>query len=194
MKKGFAILLFITMLLSCTCAFAQEVRAVSEQYAFELAEGDQLYFENLIFDGDVTVSGDNAKIIFANCFFIGDVILTADEATQVMLLGCGITGRCMQQNAVTEATLDWAFPKFLVDSPVEVVSDNCIGSVIALGDFEVLFNGKTYSMADSQLYIDTTNSEVSIVPYEGQPASYYCIVQWWENDEPITTILSELEA
>ena len=194
MKKILALALCLMMLLGCACAFAQEVRTVSDQYTFELTEGDQLYFENLIFDGDVTVSGDNAKIIFANCFFIGDVILTADEATQVMLLGCGMTGRCVQQNAVIEATLDWAFPKFLVDSPVEVVTGHCIGSVIPLGDFEVVFNGKTYSMADSQLYIDTSNSEVSIVPYEGQPASYYCIVQWWENDEPITTILSELEA
>ena len=32
--------------------------------------------------------------------------------------------------------MEWSFPKFLVDIPVDVVCDDCIGPVIPLEDFE----------------------------------------------------------
>lgn len=119
-------------------------KETAQEYNYELSEGDALEVENLIFEEDVTVSGNNAQITFTGCEFKGNIINTADEGTRVIMNGSSIDGRCVLQNTIKETTMEWSFPKFIVDSPMEIVSEDCIGSVIAMGDFDVVFNSEVY--------------------------------------------------
>lgn len=195
MKKLISLLLALMMLFTCA-AYADD--APSERtvapYDFTLAADEQLYYENLIFNSDVIINGDNAQIIFVNCEFNGDVILTAEVATRVLLLGCEVNGRCVMQNGVQEATLmEYIFPKILTDTPVEFVCEDCVGTALAMGDFEIVFNGQTYSMADSEMFSDANNLDAGLVPYEGQEAAYFIISQWWEDGKQNVLKLCESE-
>lgn len=73
--------------------------------------------------------------------------------------------------------MEWSFPKFLVDAPVDAAAEDCIGSVIAFGDFEITWNGQPYKMQDATLFVDLSNADAGFVPYEGQEANYFCVAQ-----------------
>lgn len=177
-------------------AEAQEVvKQPATEYTFALTEGETKVVSNLIFDKDVTVSGNNAQINFVNCEFKGNVVNTASEYTRVVLEGGStVAGQCVLQNDVKEATLESAFPKFLTDAPINVVCKDCIGSVIALGDFDVVFNGKTYKLQDATLYFDVKNPDAGFVPYKDQQANNFCVAQWWENGEQQLIVECEYDA
>lgn len=203
MKRFGALLLLLLTLTACgnnqtegtqsaegNSPAAQEV---ATEYSFSLTEGEAQNVENLIFEKDVTVSGDNAQITFTNCTFQGNIINTANEGTLILLPGSTLEGKCVFQNETKEATMDWSFPKILAYAPVEVSCEDCIGSVILMGDFETVFNGQTYTMEDSELFYDLSDENASFVPYEGQQASYYCVCQWWENGEQIVMVECEYD-
>ena len=192
MKKWIAILLcLLTLCLSLT-AHAESERTVAS-YAYALADGSEdHYVENLIFNEDVVVSGENAKIVFSNCEFNGDIILIADEGTRVILLGCDVNGVCILRNNVREADMEYANPKFLTDTPISVVCEECVGSVVGIGDIEVTLNGEVYTMADGQLYSDGT-PESGFVPYTGQEASYLIVGQWYQNDKQVVMVFCEFD-
>ena len=152
MKKCLSVFLTLVLVFSCVSALA-EMRTVAD-YSFTLQEGDTLIWENTIFPADVIISGDHAVAMFTNCWFAGDIILTADEATRVMLFGCQVNGHCILQNNTQEASLEYNNPKFLTDSPIHVLCNDCVGSVAALGDFEVTFNGEPYTLSSSALYAE----------------------------------------
>jgi len=190
MKKLLAILLVTVMMLSlCVCTAETDAK---NRYIFELIDGHQQYIEGETFDGDVIISGDNAQIIFAGCVFNGDIINTAEVATRVLVLGCEVNGKCVIRNTTKEATLETSLPKFLVDAPVEAVCEDCVGSVIAFGDFEIIFNGESHAMANAEFFM--ADPEAGLVAYEGQEASYFCVAQWWENGEKVLMTLNEYDA
>ena len=54
-------------------------KQTATEYTFALADGEQKDVSDLIFEQDVTVSGENAQITFVNCEFQGNVINTASE-------------------------------------------------------------------------------------------------------------------
>ena len=196
MKKIFAMLLAAMMAFSfavCLGETDNEAQAARNRYTFELTEGYQQYIEGETFDGNVVISGDNAQIVFSGCVFNGDIVNTAEAWTRVMLLGCEVNGKCIIKNTGKEGTIDTPLPKFLTDAPIEVVCEECLGAVVALGDFEVVLNGQTYTMADSSIFFDNSNPEAGYVPYEGQEASVYWVAQWWENGEQIIMIGAEQE-
>ena len=58
-------------------------RSKATEFTFELAAEEERVVENLIFDEDVTVSGDFGIIVFENCEFNGDIISTAEQFTRV---------------------------------------------------------------------------------------------------------------
>lgn len=177
-------------------AEAQEVvKQPATEYTFALTEGESKVVSNLIFDKDVTVSGNNAQINFVNCEFKGNVVNTASEYTRVVLEGGStVAGQCVLQNNVKEATLESAFPKFLTDAPIDVVCEDCIGSVIALGDFDVTWNGKTYKLQDATLYFDVKNPDAGFVPYKDQQANNFCVAQWWEKGQQQVIVECEYSA
>lgn len=155
----------------------------AQEHDFKVIEGEDVVIENTVFEEDVTISGDNGQILFNGCQFKGNIINTANEGTVVVISQSEIEGQCVFKNEIKETTMEASFPKFIVDSNVDVAAEECIGAVIPMGDFEITFNGETYNMADSQLFFDISNAEAGFVPYEGQEANYYCVAQWWENGE-----------
>lgn len=195
MKKMLACLLALFMCMGF-CAIAEEGQRIeAAEFVYELAEGDELYVENLIFNQDVTVAGDYGQIIFANCEFGGDIINTAANYTRVMLLpDCVVNGKCILRNGNTEGHLvETALPKFISLAPVEVECDGCYGALIALGDFEVVFNGESYTMADAGIFFDNSAPELGFVPYKDQPANCFSVIQWWEMGMRILLVECEYD-
>jgi len=192
MKKYLALLLILLTVCACACSYAEDAGRTVANYEFALTE-DGAYVENLIFNADVVISGDNSQIVFSNCEFNGDIILTSAEATKVMLLGCDVNGTCIVRNGVTSADLEYSHPKFLTTSPVTVVCEEGVSSVIALGDFDVTFNGQTYTMADSQLFGFLSEEEYMLVPYEGQEASYFVVAKIIEGGEESVMVVCEFD-
>jgi len=175
-----------------SCALAEEgAERVAAPYNYVISGTDN-YVENLIFNGDVIISGDDAQIIFANCQFNGDVINTAENFTRVFIMpDCEVNGRLVLRNSTQEANVDKALPKFLLCTPAEVVAEDCHGAALAIGGFDITFNGETYTMADSQLYFDGNNPDAGMVPYEGQEANIFLVGRWWENGEEVIWLYSE---
>ena len=191
--KRYAVLLAVLLLCLCAAVCAQAEERTVASYMYTLAQDDGVYLENLIFNEDVIVEGDNAQIIFSNCEFNGDVILTADEGTKVLLLGCDVNGACVMRNQVREADVNYNNPKFLTDGPVNAVCEDCVGSVVAMGDFEFMLDGETYSMADAEFFYDESNPEAGFVPYDGQEGSYCIVAQWYENDEKNVMVVCDFD-
>lgn len=179
MKKIIAILISVLMLLS-VAAFAEESGRIPAEYTFELS-GEDKFIENLIFNENVVISGDgSANIYFINCQFNADIINTCDTPIRVFLLGSEVNGSCIFRNTVTEATIDAPFPKYLTDSPVNAVTEDCFGIVIAMGDFAITFNGESYDLASAPQFLDP---EAGFVPLEDQEVNLYWVASWTENGE-----------
>lgn len=193
MKKCIALLMALLLACPCFACHAEDSLRTNASYHYALQNDGGEYVENLIFNEDVIVSGENTQIIFSNCEFNGDIILTADEGTRVLLLGCDVNGTCVVRSSVREASFDYNNPKFLTDRPVSLVCEDCVGSLVTLGDFEVTFNGQAYSMADSQFFIVPGQTETTLVPYEGQTASYCVVAQWYENDQKTVMVVCEYD-
>lgn len=179
MKKLIALLLSIFMLLPFA-AFAEESGRTPAEYTFEVF-GEDKYVENLIFNENVVISGDgSAQIVFVNCQFNGDIINTSDAGIRVFLLASEVNGNCIFRNTVTETTIDAPFPKFMTDGPVNAITEDCFGIVIALGDFPITLNGESYDLASAPLVLDP---EAGFVPFDGQEANLYWAATWTENGE-----------
>ncbi|MGN1003973.1 MAG: hypothetical protein ACI4O5_03980 [Oscillospiraceae bacterium] len=164
-------------------------REEATEHVFTLAEGEEKTVENLLFREDVTISGDNAYIQFINCEFLGDVINTADVATAVYFTADTVTnGTCILRNNTKEATIDTPIPKFITEVPIEVVCEDCVGNIVAIGDIGIVRNGVSYTMANAEYFFD---SEAGLVPYEGQASSCLWVAQWWENGEKIDLVCCE---
>lgn len=191
MKRTFAFALLLALLLTVCgggTAFAWTVET-----CFTLEEGDEVYIEEDVFEGTVRIIGDKGLICFTGCEFRGDIIIESTVSTKVFLLGCTVDGRCVFDNGLQEGSMDTDFPKVLTDSPVEAVTLDCYGSVFALGDFEIIYNGETYTIADSELFLDNTKLEEGFVPYVGQEAHVFYVGQWWENGEPVLFLECEYD-
>jgi len=192
MKKMMLFLLAGMMLLSLTACTgtAQTTTTTAQTTAaaapaadttFALKEGDEKTIESAVFEGNVVVTGDNAQIMFVGCTFKGDVINKAGAYTRVGILsGSTVEGKCILTNENKEGTIDTPLPKFVTDTAIDVVAEDCLGAVAAIGDITVKFNGTGYKMADANLFI---TPEGDMVEYSDQEASAFVIGQWWENGE-----------
>ena len=166
-------------------------RSKATEFTFELAAEEERTVENLIFDEDVTISGDFGIIIFENCEFNGDIINTADQFTRVVLPdGTTVNGNCVFKNTTKEANMDYPMPKFMSPNTLSIVCEDCIGSgILENTENSIVFNGETYSMADVESYYVADTNE--LVPYEGQDASTLFVGQWWENGEKVLQMFCE---
>ena len=166
-------------------------KSKATEFTFELAAEEERIVENLIFDEDVTISGDFGIIVFENCEFNGDIINTAEQFTRVILPeGTTVNGNCVFKNTIKEATMDYPMPKFISPNTLNIVCEDCLGSCILDGTEEsIIFNGKTYSLADAELFYDAAANE--FVPYKKQDASSLFVGQWWENGEKVLQVFCE---
>ena len=165
-------------------------RSKATEFTFELAAEEERIVENLIFDEDVTVSGDFGIIVFENCEFNGDIISTAEQFTRIILSGTTVNGNCVFKNTIKEASMDYPMPKFISSNALNIVCEDCIGSYVLDGTEEnITFNGETYSIDDVEFFYDANANE--LVPYEEQEASTIFIGQWWENGEKVLQLFCE---
>ena len=166
-------------------------RSKAAEFIYELDAEEELTVENLIFDEDVTVSGDFGIIVFDNCEFNGDIINTAEQFTRVILTnGTTVKGNCVLRNTIKEGTMDTPIPKFIGSETLNIICEDCIGAgVVDNAEANIIFNGKSYSISDAEYFWDTETE--GIVPYEGQEASVLLVGQWWENGEKIMFIECE---
>ena len=166
-------------------------RSKATEFTFELDAEEERTVENLIFDEDVTISGDFGIITFENCEFNGDIINTAEQFTRVILPdGTTVNGNCVFKNAIKEANTDYPMPKFVSPNTLSIVCEDCIGSCILDGtEGNMIFNGETYSIADAEFFYDADTNE--LVPYDGQEVTVLFVGQWWENGEKILQVFCE---
>lgn len=189
MRKNILLISLLSLCLVLTACKSGETaqNGSAPAVAIQLSEGEEKYIENETYEGDVTISGDNAQIAFVGCTFKGNLINTAEQGTRVMLLeNSVVNGECIFQNNTKESNVDASFPKFIADAPINVRCQDCFGTVAVAGDFEITFNGETYAMEDSEYLYDG-----EFIPYDGQDASAFFVAQWWENGEKIVLIACE---
>lgn len=192
--KRIAVLILMLMFVLTVCAHAEDGGRTPAPYSFVLAEGEDQYYENLVFGGDVVISGENASIFFINCAFNGDIINTNETGNKVLLLGgCEVNGQCIFRNSIQETVLEAPFPKFISDADLNVISEDCFGAVITMGDVSITYNGQEYTLADAEFFYDADNPEAGFVPYEGQEANVLCVCEWWENGERTLFIECEFD-
>lgn len=192
MKKILALLVAFICLFACTGGLAEGADRIPAPYTYDLADDETLYVENLIFNGDVVVSGGMGMIMFANCEFNGNVVQASETGCRLFLLpDCTMNGRFVFSNSIQESNIDVSFPKILSYVPAEVIAVDCIGTFGSLGAFDVTFNGETYTLADCEVFYDENNPDQGMIPYEGQEANLFVIAQWWENGE--LNILTQCE-
>lgn len=167
-------------------------RVDAETYEFKTSPDEPIFINNQIFYGEVVILGEGQDVTFSNCAFMGNVVSYCSSATKVIIdSDCEFAdgAHCVLLSSVREADMDYPLPKFMISFPVEVECPD-LGGVIALGDFDVLFDGQTYSIEDAA-YVQTADG--SIFENDGSVAAAIQVVgQWWENEEKIVfTLASE---
>lgn len=206
MKKTLALALALLMLLSLSACGSEAQSPADDgsgsqqeetgsnkatEFVFELAEDETRTVENLVFDEDVTVSGDFGMIIFENCEFNGDIINTAEQFTRVILSGeTTVKGNCVFKNTTKEANMDYPVPKFVSADTLNIVAEDCIGAFVMDGtEASVVFNGETYSMTNVESYYDAEAN--ALVPYNGQEVTSLFVGQWWESGKKVLQLFCE---
>ena len=169
-------------------------RKIATEYTLFIGENQEDCQSNYIYNEPVTVTGDNGQMAFDNCIFNADVINAAEVGTRVIILeNCEFRNgaKCVFRNNVKEATIDTSFPKFFGYRPIEVVCEDCSGISLAMGTWDIVFNGETYKLEDSQIFIDNMHPETGAVPYTGQEANIHAVCQWFEKGKKIIYLDAE---
>ena len=161
------------------------LRVDAETYEFTASPDEPIYINNLIFSNEVTISGEGQDVYFSNCEFKANVVSCCASTTKVTILpDCSFDegAHCVLMSGIREANIDYPLPKFALGFPVEVECSD-LGGVIAMGDFDILFDGQTYGINDV-LY--SQSADGSIVESNGSmTCSAHVVSQWWENNEKI---------
>lgn len=159
------------------------------EFEYEANPEEPTFISDLIFRGDVTVSGVGQMVYFSNCVFCGNVTLASPEATIVYIdSACAFenSSKCFIDNDVTGTTIDYNMPKFVLEIPAEV---ECAytGNVITIDGVSFKLNGRTY---DSDEYSIIQTSDGSVIPYdESIPCSMHAAAHWWEDGvEQLVTV------
>lgn len=174
---------------SAVKSITMPAKEVATQFTYTVSEKEEMTVENVIFNKDVTIQGDNGIIKFINCEFKGNVISKAKEGTKVMLLdGTTVDGQCILNNGIKEGTFETALPKFITQATINVKTIDCYGAVYLEGDGKIIFNGVEYEKADCQYFI---NSSMELVKYTGQNGQVFGVAQWWEKGEKQLMIVCE---
>ena len=164
-------------------------RVKAEIYEFTASPEESIYINNQIFNGEVAISGEGQDIYFSNCEFKANVVSYCSAATKVTILpDCEFFegAHCVLMSGVREADMDYPLPKFALSFPVEVECPD-LGGVIAMGNFDISFDGQIYHAGDA-MYIQTADG--SIIENDGSIAcSVHVVGQWWENGEKIVFTL-----
>jgi len=209
MKKVIAFLLALTMLFAlCACgsepeattkeaeqtaptegeteqsAFSEEERQIADVFDYATIEGEDNMVYGYIFEEDVTVNGDNGRVIFANCEFKKNIYNCGGEGAIVMLDDACIfsdSSECVINSALEDAGIDTTLPKFMYFCPgVKVTCKGC-GAAVTYAEIPIVFNGETFEISDAEYLTDDVGSKFE--PYDGQDATIHNHCQYYENGE-----------
>lgn len=165
-------------------------RVEAEIYEFAASSDEPIFINNQIFNGEVAVSGEGQDIYFSNCEFKANVVSYCPAATKINIQSdCEFAdgAHCVLMSGVREADMDYPLPKFVLTFPVEVECSD-LGGAIAMGDFDITFDGQTYGIGDAA-YVQTADG--SIVENDGSvTCAAHVVGQWWENGEKIVYTLA----
>ena len=143
-----------------------------------------------VFEDDVYVEGDFAKVAFINCEFKKNIYNSGEEMTMVFFAGenkFSDTTKCIFNN--TGRTLDSVndlISKFVFvgDKPIKVEAKNQNGAVLVVGALDAaILNGKTYQWKDIKYFVDE-QAQGAIEEYTGQPINIMYAGQLliWDED------------
>ncbi|MCQ2415698.1 MAG: hypothetical protein MJ063_06620 [Lachnospiraceae bacterium] len=172
----------------------EDGRMIATEYTLFIGENQEDCQSNYIYNEPVIVTGDNGQMAFDNCIFNADVINAAETGTRVIILeNCEFRNgaKCVFKNSVKEATVDTDLPKFFGYMPIEVVCEDCAGISLAMGTWNIVFNGEIYKLEDSDVFIDNAHPETGPVPYTGQEANIHAVCQWFEKGRKIIYLDAE---
>ena len=78
----------------------------------------------------------------------------------------------------------------MTDAPINALTEDCFGVVIALGDFPITLDGVSYDLSSVPLFLDP---EAGFVSIEGQEANLYWVASWTENSKPQIMHVAEFD-
>ena len=193
MKKVSAFLLALSLLFSlCACGAApeaapqpaeppapvesepeqstpEELRQIADVFEYATIEGEDNMVWGYIFEEDVTVTGDNGRVIFANCEFRKNIYNCCGEGGKVLLDDACILSEsteCILDSTLKEAGDDTDLPKFLYFCEgVRVTCEGC-GAAVTYADTPIAFNGESYSIDTAEFFTDENGTKFE--PYSGQ--------------------------
>lgn len=154
--------------------------------SYDLSGQENLTVENLVFDEDVTVTGENGKITFLNCAFNGNIINKGGEGARVCLWqDCTFadSSECILDPALEEATMDTDLPKFMIFCTMPNVSCEKLGAVISSAEQAIRLNGEEHPIEAAEFHINETTGE--FIPYSGQEANAHNVAKWIEGGEAV---------
>lgn len=204
MKKILSVLLIFTMVFCFVACGNQQEDAqepvpevdengmsIATEFEFTIDSENEQVIDNLIFNEDVYIKGDNGKLIFNKCEFNGKLINASKEGAYVFIsewCTFGENFEALIDNGVEEASLDYSLSKFMLLQPMPVTIKGA-GAVTSLGDFDLTVNGKTYSKADAQYFLDEVNGG-GMEEYDGtQEGNMLYVGSWTENGEIVEFVL-----
>jgi len=190
MKRITALLLALLML-AVPCAMAENEeeipeRTVADTFEFEVSE-EGTFVENLIFDKDITVTGEKGRVMFANCVFNAGIVNECGEGAKVIILpGCefGKDAKCVINSSLEDATLETDLPKFmLLCDEVPALECENAGAFVAFADKEMNVNGVKYTIDDALFFLNDATGDFG--EYTKQEADMQNIAMWTENGEAV---------
>ena len=213
MKKAITFLLALTLLFAlCACGTApasapapaaqpapaapaesepeepaapEEERQIADVFEYATIEGEDVMVWGYIFEEDVTVTGDNGRVIFANCEFKKNIYQRGGEGSKVVLDDACIfadSSECIFDSTLKEAGDDTDLPKFMYFCEgVKVVCDGC-GAAVTYANIPIVFNGESYPIDTAEFFIDETSG--AFEPYSGQEgANVHNRCRYYQNGE-----------
>ena len=192
MKKAIAFLLALSLLFAlCACGAAptpsepapaestqsepeqptapEEEREIATEFEYATIEGEDNMVWGYVFEEDVTVTGDNGRVIFANCEFKKNIYNRCGEGGKVLLDDACILSEsteCIFDSTLKEAGDDTDLPKFMYFCEgVRVTCEGC-GAAVTYADIPIVFNGESYPIDTAEFFVDETSG--AFEPYSGQ--------------------------
>lgn len=183
-NRLFRKLLFLTLAVSMLVALSSCGK--TEVVEYDITGKSDFSVADTVFDGNVVITGEGGSVTFVNCVFNGNIVNKGGEGARAILAeDCKFAeySECVIESALKEATLETDLPKFLIFCEAPSVSCKNSGSVLALSENEIEFNGEKYSIENAEFFnIDGTDE---IVPFSGQETNFHNVAKWTENGEEI---------
>ena len=163
----------------------EEERQIADVFEYATIEGEDNMVWGYVFEEDVTVTGDNGRVIFANCEFKKNIYNCCGEGGKVLLDDACILSEsteCILDSTLKEAGDDTDLPKFLYFCEgVKVTCDGC-GAAVTYADIPIVFNGESYPIDTAEFFVDETTG--AFEPYSGQEgANIHNRCQYYQNGE-----------